>query len=190
MLLEEMREDVRARIGEDAADFWKDADINRYLNAGVTRFCHEEKWDWLFHVYTGIPVALGEPEIELIDDVDYTRHTGLALRPSGDSTDSRLITPVRIPVQRGLELRQTYYTQAEPQFFYLSHVVRKSYEDPSLAPDANALVIRMLPTPERAYVAEFSYFKNPASMVDGDYCVVPEPYQDAVIAWATGMCWL
>lgn len=189
MLFENARAEVRERLGESQADFWSDSFINRQLNEGIRRFCYEERWTWLLAIQRNIPVAAGNSELELIDDVDANRHFTLVLRPAGDNTDTQLAFPKRVPPDVGYRLRLRYSARGTPLYYYMSHVQENTYPDGDRAP---ALIAHLVPTPEKGYTAEYVFYKHPKDFADGQDIsgLIPRQYVEAPIAWATAMCWL
>lgn len=186
MNLGEMRLDVRDRIGEKTPNFWTDEFITRKLNAGQTRFAHEEKWHWLYALQSNIPLLSGTNQIELIDGIDLTRHFSLTLYKSG-STEP--VLPKRVTAHTGARLRQRHTTVGEPAFWYPVSMVKNTYGTGDPAEWSH--VIRVVPSTDQAYTAEYFYLREPTKMVaEDDECDIPESYQEAVIAWATAQCWL
>lgn len=188
MLFSTARSEVRERLGETSADFWSDAFINRNLNEGLRRFLNEERWTWLRRVRSNISITAGNPEFTLEPDVDVSRQFALALRPSGATDDSQLLLPKRVQPDSGYVLRRRYPNQGSPAYYYIVRAQTTGGSDP--APQA---VCRLIPTPDRAYTAEYTYYYHQvADLTDGDdiSAIIPRQYVEAPIAWATGMCWL
>jgi len=191
MHFETMRAEVRERLGETSAyDFWPQEFIDRALNQAVRKFCAEERWPFLQAIQANVPVAAGDPAVELIDDLDLNRHMVLSLLPDGSTNDGQLVFPRRVSPETGFKMRRRYNSRGEPQFFYVAYATTNTYGG-SPTPAAQALVLRLVPTPLVAYDAEYVYFQAPTGeYTDGDEPPVPEQYIEAVIAWATAMCWL
>lgn len=185
--------EVRDRLGETAAnaDFWTDTYIKARLEDAVTQFAYEERWEWLQSVQTNVPLTAGNYELELIDDIDVNRHMVMFGRPTGDTDDVRAIMLKRVPTHTGYKLRLMNPTRGIPEWYYVSHVLDNDYSatDPD-NPSAMAIVVHVVPTPSEDWTFEFLYHRNPAAAADNEELQVPAQYMEAVIAYATGMCWL
>lgn len=187
MKLESMRSEVRQRLGELTADFWTDAYIDSQLNAAQTRFCQEERWDWLTAIQTNVPLVAGNAEVELIDDVDATRHFAMLYTPDSASNEAQSVLLTKVSPVKGVELRISNPNRGTPGWYYVARVVDNEYAGPDYAV---ALMARVIPTPIENGTVEYIYARRPTTMTTGDEPIVPETYQDAVIAWATAQCWL
>lgn len=187
MNLAEMRTEVRERIGERTENFWKDTFIDRHLKDGVRQFVNEERWHWRYATQKNIPVAAGQSDIELIDHVDFSSHFGLVLTKDSDST-GRLYLPRRVSPANGLRLRRDYTTASTPEWYYLSRAKKNTYED---GEDATALVVTLVPTPDEAFTAEYTFMATDIGLKDDtDEPELPLPYHMAPVAWATAQCFL
>lgn len=184
MTLAQLREAVRHRLAEAVENYWKDSQITRALNDAQKRFCHEEEWSWLYTIQEGIPVASGNPHVELIDDVSVGRHFNLILTKPGETA---LILPKRIDPSRGIRVRQLETATGEPRWYYVAKNVINTYEDDDRA---IASVVRLIPTPSVAYEAEYHFVREPTPMVaEDDEPDIPDAYHDALVAWATMDMW-
>lgn len=190
MDLATIRTEIRERLGETTEeDFWKDSQILRAINEAMRRFAQEERWPWLYTTYTGAPaLSAGNPTVELIDDVNVSRHFSLTFQKSG--TNERIIVPRRIDPGAGIRLRHEYGdATGQPRYYYITHSIKNTYT--SGDPMGMAVVIRVLPTPDVAYDIEYSYVRNPEELVaDTDIADIPDNYVDAIISYATGNLWL
>jgi hypothetical protein len=191
----EIRDEIRQRVGEDLENFWRNSYINRSIDQACQRFTHEERWKWLtMRVYLSLPA--GEYEIQLVDDVDYTRQFDLSLRPTIDTTDIRLLTPRKVDAARLQELRQENPTvvQARPHSYCLDRRVRNNYTLPDPNSDttrSTAIELRVFPTPNIDYDVDFRCYRNVRLLAD-DTAVpdLPIQYHDGIVALATGNIWL
>jgi hypothetical protein len=182
MDLSTMRTEVRDIIGEETADFWSDAELNRYLNESLRRFSGENRWSWLLTEGTGTLYA-NDPEFILTDGVAEYRHLHFMLTRSGDT---RPYLPERVSPARGFQLRTRYYTaQAYPKWFYVTSV-EDSDNDGSFW-----TTVRFIPTPTGDVDITFQYYRTPATL-DGDTDVpdVPAQYHKALVHHAAGTAWL
>jgi hypothetical protein len=164
MDLEDIRTEVRDIIGEETADFWSDAELNRYINEALRRLVGENRWSWL-----------------LTEGVADYRHLNFLLTRSGDT---RPYLPKRVTPARGFRLRQTMYTsQAYPAFFYVASVTDDTGD--------HQTTVRFVPTPTGTVDVEFQYYRVPATL-DGDEDVpdVPVQYHKAIVHYAAGTAWL
>lgn len=185
MNLLEMRTDVRERLGERTPNFWTDPFINNKINQGQTRFAREEKWPWLYAVQENIPLAQGANTVELIDGIDWTRHFALALYREGAAEP---VLPKRVTAWTGLRLKQRH-TAGEPQFWYPAGMVINEYPDGDRWEGAHTA--KLVPAADQAYTVEYYYIREPERLVnDADETIIPEAYQEAIVAWATAQCWL
>ena len=190
----EIRDEIRQRIGEDLENFWRDSYINRSIDQACQRFTHEERWKWLImRVYLDLPAD--EWNIQLVDDVDYTRQYDLAMRPTGDTTDVRLVVPKKVDNYRLQELRQENPTSTgTPHSYTLERRVVNTYTLPDVNSDttrSTGIQIRVFPTPNIAYDVDFRAYRNVRLLADDESVPdLPIQYHDAIVALATGNLWL
>lgn len=195
----EIRDDVRQRISEtsslvvqDPTDpdydadtsggFWKDSFINRKINEGYHRFMRARRWSWSWKVQRNIPVAAGNPNIELIDDVEDNRHGMLLLTDAS----GRLYAPEKVEMPEAGRLMLHFRTAGEPRFYFVADTVKNTYEDGDVA---RAQVLTLIPTPAIAYTAEFHYMADPADLTaDDQEPDMPRMYHEALAAYAAGQC--
>lgn len=180
MQLATMRAEVRERLGETTEeDFWKDAHITRMLNEGVIRFCYEEDWPWLYAVRLGT-IFKDQTVIDLELDIDVNRHFGFLVTEG----TTRAFTMRHVSPGDGIRLRAELYGQAgPPRYYWIESIVDTG---PALSQR-----IRFAPKADKAYTVEYSFLRNPTDLVlDTDEPNIPEVYQEAIIAFATGMLWL
>ena len=185
MLLEDMRSEVRQRLGELTADFWTDDYIDSQLNAGAVRFCREERWDWLQAIQTGVVVAANATSIDLVDDIDSTRTFSLVYKPDTATLESQYQILQRVSPSQGWELRTRYPNAGTPLYFYVAKVV-----DTAGPPVTVNLQLHIVPKVQYDGTIEYLYFREQSTFTTGEEPIIPEAYQEAVVAWATGMCWL
>lgn len=178
----DIRTEVRDIIGELTADFWTDAELNRYINEALRRFAGENRWSWLLTEGTGALTA-GDPEMYLTAGVADYRHLHMMLTKDGDT---RPYLPKRVTPARGYQLRQVHYTaSAYPLYWY---VVGMS------SPDTDGeyvTTVRFIPEPTNDVDVDFQYYRVPADL-DGDSDVpdVPTAYHKALVHFAAGTAWL
>jgi hypothetical protein len=119
--------EVRARLGELAADFWLDDELYRAINEGVTRFSQEEKWPYLYTVTDSIPLPANQATLALQPGVAYERHFNMLLSFSGDNRPRK---PRRVHPSEGYNLRLNYTTAAsEPLAYYISNQLRTGQDE-------------------------------------------------------------
>lgn len=179
-----MRLEVRDRLGEKTENFWFDTHINAALDEGQRRFCHEERWPWLFTSQKNIPVGKGTSEIELIDNVAVSRHFSLVLRPTSNPT--QMILPRKVLPHTGVKL-QAQGLGGQPKYWFVTGHVNNFYPDGTFD---IAQKITLAPAADQAYTAEYTFTREPAPLSDTEEPLMPEPYQGAIIAWATAQMWL
>jgi hypothetical protein len=202
MNLAEIRDEIRQRLGEDLPNFWRDSYIDRAVNQAAQRFSHEERWTWLL-VRCIFDLPVDEHGIEIADDVDYTRQFNLALRPRGDTTDTRLVIPMKVLGSQLQELRARYPISGTPQKYSFDHRVIDSYVLPSPHSDTTRSIgslLRVYPAADKDYDGDFRYYRNVrklGTVVAGDFVSdddgvvdLPIQYHEAIVALATGNLWL
>jgi hypothetical protein len=190
-------EEVRNRLGEDVQNFWSDTAIYRALNQAIQRFSHEARWTWLV-MACEIDVTAGTTEIQLIDDVDFTRNYNLILVPTTGDRD--LVKPAKVDPHRAADLRKRYYSanSGPPQFFYHDHRVINEYDPAGFGELSDSgrtigAAIRIIPAADQDYTAELRYYRNVRLLSVDDITDVPDcpiQYHDAIVALATGNLWL
>jgi hypothetical protein len=180
--LSTIRTEVRDIVGEETADFWSDAELNRYINEACYRFAGENRWSWLLTEGTG-QLQANDPELLLTQGVADYRHLNIMLTRSGDT---RPYLPKKVSPARGFRLRQAHYTaQSYPAYFYVT-----TAEDSSGTGDFTT-VVRFLPTPNGAMDVEFQYYRQVAELdADSDVPDIPVQYHKALVHYAAGTAWL
>jgi hypothetical protein len=180
MLLSELRTDVRERIGEDAADFFTDAEVDRAINLGVTTFTAEEPWPWLYTAFTST-LAGGATTKQLPNNVSVHRFFNLAIF-GGDLARGRLLE--RVEPEQGFQLRYDYTNlNSSPTYYYISAAVQTA--------GATIYTVTVTPTPNVSYDMEALYMRVPAVLASaGDEPDMPDEFQPAVAAWAAGHLYL
>lgn len=176
----EMQTDVRERIGEDAADFFTDAEVKRALNLALTTFTNEEPWPWLYTEYTA---TLGEGVTELELPSNAALHRTFNLSLSGD-TLVRGRQLERLEPQAGFRARFAYesYVSA-PSYYYLTAATRDASEV--------LYVVRFVPIPDADYELEGQYLRVPEEMVaSDDVADLPDEFHPALPAYAAGTLYL
>lgn len=177
------RLEVRARLQELAEDFWQDDEVDRAINEGVNRFCQEEKWPWLYTVYTGGTLAAGDTDMDLIEGVAFERHFNLLATFDGDPRPRALR---RVGPAEGYRLRTTFYNAlSEPMAYYIASQASQN-DDGEYTP-----TITFVPAVTRDMDVEYQYIRDPVEVVAGnDTLDIPNEYVMGVIAYATGHLFL
>ncbi len=176
-----MKLEVRERLGETTEeDFWKDTHILRMLNEGLRRFSMEEKWPWLFTTRTDLTLPADSTTLGLETDIDINRYFSLVLVEGSTA----LHAPRRVQPGDGARIRvETFGVKDTPRWYWVERIA-----DPGTVLN---YVIRFAPQADKEYGAEYSYLRIPAALdSDDDIPDIPEAYQEAIIAYATGMLWL
>jgi len=189
--------EVRERLGEDAENFWRDSAIYRALNDAVQRFSHEHRWSWLV-MQCSIDIAQGATEVQLIDDVDWSRNYNFILVPATGDRD--LVKPEKVQPERAAYLRNLYADTSNlpPRYFYLDNRVINAYDPvgPGEISDtarAIGLSVRLIPAADKAYTGELRYYRNVRLLSADDPEGVPDcpiQYHDAIVSLAAGKLWL
>jgi hypothetical protein len=173
--LTDIRTDVRERIGEDAADFFTDAEVDRAINLGVTTFSAEELWPWLYTTYSSTLLS-GVTTKALPDDVSIHRFFNLAIF-GGDLSRGRLLE--RVDPQAGFRIKYSYTALNQAPIYYFVSAAENA--------GATTYTITFVPTPNTSYDLEGIYLRKPAVLsAGGDEPDIPEEFQPAVPAWAAG----
>lgn len=172
----------------DIGNFWRNDFLVRKLEEGQRRFNRAAKWNWLLTLRPNIAVPAGTEEVELIDDVDTSRHS--VLRLVKDSDPNHIIIPEKVSAYRGFHLLKDLYTPGDPNYYFPIRTVVNVYEpDEEDQHSAPAVRLRLVPVPDAAYTAEFGYYRNPLPLTRLGEPDMPEEYQDAVLAWAEFKAW-
>jgi len=175
---------VRDIIGEDAADFWKDAELVRYLQEANYRFHNEERWPWLVVNGSGVLVA-GDPDLVLTDGIAATRHINFRLTVQGNV---QRYMAKRVSAAKGFQLESLYSvdtTQTYPEWFYITSVT-----DPD-SDGEHVYVARFVPVNTSEVDVEFQYTRDPGALSAGtDVPDCPVEYHKALVHYAAGTAWL
>lgn len=179
------RTEVRDILGEDAADFWTDAELNRHLNEGQRRFNGEATWPWLVSEgHSDLPTSIDE--FELPNGVDFSKAINLSLTVSGQTTG--MYQPVRVSPSKGFQLRRMYSTTttaARPNWFYVTSVADGSGES------LYTTVLKFIPAPTATMLVEYQYYRVVSDLTaDTENPDTPVEYHKAVVHFAAGTAWL
>jgi len=186
MNLGDMRTQVRDIVGELVADFWTDAELNRYLTEANHRFHNEERWPWLVSEGTGQLLA-ADPDFDLTEGIAFSRHLNFQLTIPGTNSVQTYM-PKRVSATKGFELRSLYSTAPNalyPEWFYVTSV-----SDPG--DDGTYIyVARFVPTPTSNVDLDFQYYRSQNDL-DADNAVpdLPIEYHKALVHHAAGTAWL
>lgn len=178
------RTEIRDILGEDTADFWKDAEINRYLRKALQAFAREERWPFYMTEFTGTLLA-GDSDMELTEGIADSRHLNFTLNKT---TETRSYQPKRISGSEGFALRSTYATSATlsyPGWYYITQVISGTDDSSPI------YVARFIPTPVSEMDVEGQYYRQPVEMTaDADVLDLPVEYHDAPVHYAAMLAWL
>lgn len=177
MDLTTLRLEVRERLGELSADFFTDVEVDRAINEAVKRFTAEEPWPWLVSTASGTVVAPATT-LTLPNDVSLGRVFNL----SAGRNSYTMFTLERLEASAGFRAKFRFVDGAsDPSWYYVQ------------SSSANDYVVRFVPHPASGVTwnYELLYHRVPATLSGGtDTPDMPEEYQEAVPAWATGKLWL
>jgi len=181
--LEEMRTEVRERVGELTADFFTDAEVDRAINEGLRRFSAEEPWPWLYTEWSSAVIADADT-LELPANVSLGRVFNLSIS-GGNLLRPRLLE--RLEPQAGFQSRFLYSASTGiPLFYYISSTNLGLDEAPPIVYTA-----RLVPVADADYDVEALYHAVPALLSGAsDEPMAPIEYQEAIVAWATGKLFL
>lgn len=182
MNLSTIRTEVRDILGELTADFWTEAELNRYANEALRRFIGENRWSWLITEGSATLLA-GDPDLTLTEGVADYRHLNIMLTKTGDV---RPYLPKKVTPLRGFQLRQSWYTaQSYPTWFYVTNV-SDSADDGSYE-----TVVKFIPPPNEACDVEYQYYRTPDLLTaDNDVPDIPIQYHKALVHYTAGTAWL
>lgn len=172
-----MVEEVRRRLGEDAADFWEDTDIIRALNAAQQKVAHESDWSWL-QTFASTAYLAGADDISLPADIDTGRIVTVRLVSGGTSTKLNKVTP-----GDGFRLMNTYTTATRPRWYFTYTTAQ--------AGGVLTTVARLVPEADVAGTVDFLYYRRPADLAAGNQEPdMPEDIQEALVCYAAAKLWL
>jgi hypothetical protein len=176
-----IRTEVRDIVGETVEDFWKDTELNRYIDEAQYRFSQEERWSWLITEGTETLFG-GGSTIDLIEGVHQFRHMSIMLNKVGEST--RMYLPVRVQPSKGFELRALYPNPSTyPQWYYVTHV-QDSNDGVFIA------TIKFVPEPIDDFDVQYQYFRMPDSLSsDSSAPDCPIQFHKAIVHYAAGLAW-
>jgi hypothetical protein len=179
-----MRTEVRDIIGEETADFWTDAELNRYLNEAQHRFLQEERWPWLVSEATG-SVDNADGELTLTEGVAFNRQLNITLTKDGDT---RSYQPKRVTPVEGFRLKSQYSTSTTtsyPSWFYVTSAADDDDDGGYI------YVVKLVPSPTTDMDVDYQYIRATVSM-DADNAVadLPLEYHKALVHYAAGTAWL
>jgi hypothetical protein len=178
--LSDLRTDVRERIGEDTADFFTDAEVDRAINLAQTTFTAEEPWPWLYTEYA-TTISEGEDTLELPSSVSFHRFFNLTIFGDNIYRGRQL---ERLEPQAGFRVRHEFAGASGcPIYYYLTSASVDSSE--------TLYVVKFTPTPDVDYDLEGQYLRVPAEMTSAsDVPDMPTEYAPAIAAWAAGHLFL
>ena len=177
-----IRTEIRDILGELTADFWSDAELNRYINEAQYRFNGEARWPWLISEGTGTLTA-SNPNFALPAGVPFPRSINITLTKSGDS---KMYQPVRVSPTKGWDLRarhSTTTTASYPRWFYVTAATS--------AAGTVTYVIRFIPTPNSNMTVDYQYLRRVSDLTtDAAVPDMPVEYHKALVHYAAGTAWL
>ncbi len=181
---EDMRTQVRDIIGEDAADFWSDAELNRYLTEAQYRFLGEANWPWCMTETTDT-LESGDTDIPLTEGAAFARTINFKF---STSETTRPYQPTRVSAAKGFELSLGYMpgtTGTAPLYFYIVSV------DDDDDDGEFVWVARFIPAPASDMDVSYQYFRD-GNVLDADDAVpfLPGKYHKGLVHHAAGTAWL
>jgi hypothetical protein len=181
--LSDIRTEVRERIGELSADFWTDDEVDRAINEAIRRFCIEEQWPFLLTEWDS-SVTNGDDELDLPSNISLMRVFNISI------SGTTLVWPrmlIRVDPNEGFALRHQYTDhEGSPRWYYITRSDLSVTEAPPITYTA-----RLIPTPDADFDVSAQYMAVPSVLgAPTDEPMVPDEYQEAVIAWAAGKLYL
>jgi len=185
MDLADIRLDVRERIGEDAADFFTDAEVDRAINLAQTTFIAEEPWPWLYTEWA-TTLSEGVDTLDLPVNVSFHRVFNLSLA-AGNLWKGRMIE--RLEPAAGFRTRFQFEAQnSAPIYYYLTAA---TVDVTGAGQGTTQYVARFIPTPDTDYDVEAQYLRVPAIMDDAaEGPDLPDEFHPAIPAWASAHLFL
>lgn len=179
-----IRTQVRDVIGETAADFWGDAELNRYITEAQFRFLGEANWPWLITGSTAAVVA-ATATVALAESVEPQNIVAVRLTKTGDT---RTYLPKRVTPQKGFDLLtrfSTSTTASYPQWYFVSAVADVDTDNLYI------YTLTLIPTPTSAMTLTFLHLRDgtdlSADTVEPD---LPVEFHKALVHFAAGTAWL
>ncbi len=179
-----IRTEVRDIIGETTADFWTDAELNRYITEAQFRFLGEANWPWLITGSTAAVVG-GTATVALAESIEPHNLVAVRLTKTGDS---RTYLPKRVSPAKGFDLTTRYATnttQSYPEWYYISAVADVDTDNLYI------YTITLIPTPTSAMTLTFLYLRDgvvlSADTVEPD---LPVEFHKGLVHYAAGTAWL
>lgn len=184
MDLSNIRTEVRDILGEDAADFWTDAELNRYITEAQFRFLGEARWPWMITSGTAA-VAAATATVALGEGIEWNNLIAVSLQKA---TDTRIYLPKRVSPSKGFDLRTMYSTTHKasyPEWYYISAVADAD------ADNLYIYTLTLIPTPTSAMTLAFLYVRD-GVVLTGDTVKpdLPVEYHKALVHYAAGTAWL
>ncbi len=178
-----VRTEIRDILGELVADFWSDAELNRYVQEALYRFSQESRWSWLLTEGVGQLLA-GDDWLTLKSGVHQHRHLNIMLQKVGDT--NRPYLPKRVSPSKGLELRTMYPTPGSyPSWYYVASAVD------DLGDGGFVTTVRFIPRPVSDVDVTYQYYRAPLEfLADNDVPDLPVQYHKALVHFAAGTAWL
>lgn len=180
MDLTTITEEVRERVGERSADFFTANEVLRAINEAYKRFCNEEPWTWLLTEGTGT-LAGDDDEVELTANISPNR-TFLLSISGGSLARGQLLE--RLEPGAGFRYRfSRSLATGVPTGYYITRADNDT--------DTVTYVAKIVPAADTDYDVEYLYYAVPDDLASGtDEPLVPEQYQEAIVARAAGKLFL
>lgn len=179
-----IRTEVRDIIGELVADFWTDAELNRYITEAQFRFLGEANWPWLITGSTAAVVA-ATATVPLAESIEPQNIVAMRLTKAGDT---RTYLPKRVTPQKGFDLLTMYSTTTKtsyPLWYFISAVADAD------ADNLYIYTLTLIPTPVGAMTLTFLYLRDGTILaLDTDEPDLPVEFHKALVHWAAGTAWL
>jgi hypothetical protein len=179
-----IRSAVRDVIGELVADFWSDAELNRYIDQGHFRFLKTEHWPWLLTASTLVFTG-GVAFADLPENIDPAQIVAFKLGVTGATN---VYQPVRVSAMKGFALEARFNSSTSttyPGWFYVSQVTDA---------DNDALFlsrITLVPAPSTGMTLTFVYRRPIVEFTaDADVPVLPVEYHMAIAHYAASQAFL
>lgn len=179
-----MRTEVRDIVGELVADFWTDAELNRYITEAQFKFLGEAQWPWLVTAST-LSFTGGTPTASFAESVEPQNIIAVSLEKVGDT---RRYALQRVSPAKGFELQNRYSTattSSYPGWWYASAVADADSDNLYI------YTVTLIPTPTSNMTFRFLYLRD-GVVLSGDTVEpdLPVEFHKALVHYAAGTAWL
>lgn len=178
----ELRTEVRAELGETTENFWKNTELNAWLNEACLRFASEHRWPWLITESSDPAGVAADVATYSFSGTPYPRAFNLMLTATGSTIP--IVGPKRVSPVEGFNLRRTNTTTGIPLYYYLTASTMPGGND------GTDFDVKFVPTPSQDYDIDWQIYRAPDLMsTDTNEPEFPIEYQYGLVAWTAYKAW-